>query len=71
MTLQRSLGVIMVVAATHVAPTAQSSQTAGSQAVTVTGRGDVWISWGVWGGLPRPRHTACDCNRRRRTLLSS
>jgi|SRR6478736_8383466 hypothetical protein len=38
MTLQRRLGVIMVVAATHVAPTAQSSQTAGSQAVTVTGR---------------------------------
>jgi hypothetical protein len=38
MTLQRSLGVIMVVAATHVAPTAQSSQTAFSQAVTVTGR---------------------------------
>jgi hypothetical protein len=39
MTLQRSLGVIMLAAAIHVVPTAQSGQPAGSQAAaTVTGR---------------------------------
>lgn len=38
MTLHRTVGIILLAAATQVVPTAQSGQTGGSQAETVTGR---------------------------------